>query len=340
VSSPAESGSGVAVVIVNANAGTLLRRTLAALERQTVRPQRVIVVDNLSSDGSTENLEERFPRVELLRPSENLGFAGGNNLGVRAAEGCDWVALLNPDAFAEPDWLEALLRAASENPEYAFFGSRLFSVSNVGCLDGTGDVYHVSGLAWRRDHGRPIGNGNAQPDEIFSPCAAAAFYRREAFLDIGGFDESYFCFYEDSDLSFRLRLKGYRCLYVPDAVVHHVGAATTGRESDFAIYHSFRNEIWTWVKNMPGALLWRYLPQHLLVNLLATALFVARGPRRAILTAQRDAILDLPRVLRERREVQATRSMSPAELRKHMAGGLTAYRVAAERAVRSIARRG
>ncbi|MDQ2911491.1 MAG: glycosyltransferase family 2 protein [Actinomycetota bacterium] len=325
--------ASVAVVIVNANAGEFLEQTLQALDRQTVRPERVIVVDNASTDGSAERLEERHADVEVHRQAENLGFAGGNNLGVRVAGDCRWIALLNPDAFAEPDWLEHLVDASKANPGYSFFASRLLDASRPERLDGTGDVYHVSGLAWRRDHGLPVAEADRPQGEVFSPCAAAALYDRKAFLEVGGFDESFFCYFEDSDLSFRLRLLGHRCLYVPEAVVHHVGSATTGRVSGFTIYHSFRNEVWTWAKNMPRPLLLLYLPQHVLVNLLATAFYTAKGPRRAILAAQRDAIKGLPRVLRERRSVQARRVVSAKELRSLMSGGLGAYRFAVQRAL-------
>jgi GT2 family glycosyltransferase len=307
-------GSSVAVVIVNKDAGLLLHRTLSALERQTVAPGRVIVVDNASEDGSIDGLEERFARIDLHRLDENLGFAGGNNYGVRAADGYEWIALLNPDAFAEPTWLEQLLRAAGEHPEFSFFGSRLLSVASVNRLDGTGDVYHVSGLAWRRDHGKRMLNGEPGPGEVFSPCAAAALYRRDALMDVGAFDESFFCYFEDSDLSFRLRLRGHRCFYVPDAVVNHVGSATTGRISDFTIYHSLRNDLWTWAKNMPAPLVWRYMPQHLMANLMTVGFYtlVGRGP--AALRAKRDALKGLPRILAERRRLQAEMTVSAREL--------------------------
>src|SRR5207248_6916636 len=142
--------------------------------RQTVGPGRVIVVDNNSDDGSVDGLEARFPRVEVHRLADNLGFAGGNNYGVKAAEGYKWIALLNPDAFPEPNWLETLLAATYEQPQFTFFGSRLVDAASGDRLDGTGDVYHVSGLAWRRDHGKRVQDGEPGPGEVFSPCAAAA----------------------------------------------------------------------------------------------------------------------------------------------------------------------
>ena len=112
----------------------------------------------------------------------------------------------------------------------------------------------MSGWAWQRGHGQRIGRVDdpEAAEEVFAPCAAAALYQRDAFQEVGGFDESYFCYFEDIDLGFRLRLAGHRCLYVPQAVALHLGAATAGRESDFAVYHAHRNLVWTYVKNMPA----------------------------------------------------------------------------------------
>jgi GT2 family glycosyltransferase len=315
----------VAVVIVNLNGGELLVRALDALAAQTLAPARVIVVDNASTDGSADRLEERLPGTEVIRLRENVGFAAGNNIGVAAADDCEWVALLNPDAFPEPRWLATLLAAAEANPEFTFFGSRLLRAGAPEELDGSGDVLHVSGMAWRRNHGDPAAGTALESEEVFSPCAAAALYLRDAFVGVGGFDEMYFCYFEDTDLSFRLRLAGHRCLYVPGAVVHHVGSAIAGVESDFTIYHSFRNLIWTWVKNTPRPLLWLYLPQHLLVNGLLLAAFAVRGRPGVILRAQRDAVRGLPRVLRERRLVQHMRRVESRELRRVMARGAGGY---------------
>jgi GT2 family glycosyltransferase len=313
----------VAVVIVNRNAGALLSEALEHLSRQTLAPVRTVVVDNASTDGSLDGLGEG---VEVIRLESNEGFARANNVAVSRVDDCDWVALLNPDAFPEPAWLEELVRAAREHPEYAFFGSRLVDHGTPTLLDGTGDQYHVSGWAWQRDHGRPRADvDETTAQEIFGPSAAAALYRRDAFLEVGGFDERYFCYYEDVDLAFRLRLAGHRCLYVPSSAVRHVGAAIAGRESDFAVYHAHRNLVWTYVKNMPGPLVWLYLPHHLAVNLLTLVWFSLRGHPGAIARAKVDAVRSLPDYVRARRTIQRTRTRSPRELRNAMARGLSGY---------------
>lgn len=312
-------------MIVNLNGGELLGRALDALARQTVRPARVIVVDNASTDGSAEALERRYPGVEIVQLDENIGFAAANNLVVRRADDCEWIALLNPDAFPEAAWLETLLDAAATDPGFSFFGSRLLRADDPEELDGAGDVYHVSGMAWRRGHRERADGAFLGREEVFSPCAAAALYRRDAFLSVGGFDESYFCYVEDTDLSFRLRLAGHQCLYVPQAVVHHVGSAIAGEQSDFTLYHSFRNLNWTFVKNMPRALFWLYLPQLLFINVLLLVALTLRRRPRIVLSAQWAAVRGLPRVLRQRRALQRARVARTSEIQHAMERGLGGY---------------
>ena len=319
------TSSNTAVVIVNYNGGELVEQALEALAAQTVAPERTIVIDNASSDGSPQRIAECFPEVELLRLGRNAGFAAGNNAGVRAAEGCKWVALMNPDALPESTWLERLLEAARAHPEYGFFGSLLVRADDPEEADGTGDAYHVSGIAWRRDNGRPLAEAHLEPGEIFSPCAAAALYRRDVFLDAGGFDEDLFAYYEDSDLAFRLRLLGQRCYYEPTAVVRHVGFATAGEESSFTVFHSQRNLVWAWVKNMPTPLLLIYLPQHLLVNLLNMGWYTTRGQAGPVLRSKVAAVRGLPAVWRRRREIQSKRAVPARVLRAQMERGAGAY---------------
>lgn len=303
----------VSVIIVNWNGNDLLRQCLRDLLQQTIPPTRILVIDNGSTDGSAEQIMD-LPRVAVRKLGENLGFAAGNN---RAFAECDteFVALLNPDAFPEPDWLEKLMAAARAHPDVAAFGCRQMVVGAEGVVDGLGDVYHLSGRIWRRGQGRSLQPSDLISGEIFSPCAGAALYRRAALADVGGFDEDFFCYVEDVDLGFRLRLKGYRSMYVPDAVVHHIGSATTGgQHSDFSVYHGHRNLVWTFVKDMPGALFWLLLPMHVLLNFLSLLWFALRGQGRVIWRAKRDALLGLPKMWHKRQCIQETRVASIREI--------------------------
>lgn len=303
----------VSVLIVNWNSGNLLTDCLRHLQSQTVLPERVFVVDNASTDGSGE-IDDPSGWIKVLRMPENIGFATGNN---RALDQCstEFVALLNPDAFPEPEWIARMLEAARQYPDAATFGSRQVCHDNPNVLDGIGDTYHISGLAWRSGHGRMQTPKDFISREIFSPCAAAAMYRRAALESIGGFDEDFFCYAEDVDLGFRLRLTGHSARYVPEAVVRHVGSATSGgKHSDFAVYYGHRNIVWTYVKNMPGMLFFIFLPLHLLMNVFSVVIFSIRGQFRVILQAKWDALKGLPNVWRIRQKLQEKRAASIREI--------------------------
>lgn len=310
-----KSKSRVTVIIVNWNGEQYLERCLSALMAQTVRPYEIILVDNASSDGSRD-IARCFPLVRLVAQKRNTGFAGGNNLAIgMASSDTEWIALVNPDVFTESLWLEQLLAAADANPEFDVFGSKLVCERDPTLLDGTGDVFHISGLVWRMAHGLPRATMNVGEHEVFSPCAAAAIYRRSALLKVSGFDEDFFCYAEDVDLGFRLRLAGYRSLYVPLSIVHHVGSGTTGgRNSDFSVYHGHRNLVWMFVKDMPGFLLWLLLPLHVLLNLVSVVWFTMRGQGRVILRAKYDALLGLPKMWRKRQQIQKARSASIGDI--------------------------
>jgi len=307
----------VGVVIVNLNSSDLLTRSLLAVASGTFKPTRIFVFDNGSQDGFREKIQACLDgnavlteRVEVSPLKTNIGFAAANN---RAIAMCDteFVALLNPDAFPQPDWLEQLLAAAERHPEVAAFGSRQMIDGRPGIVDGTGDVYHVSGLSWRAGHGRPLRDEDLVEREIFSPCAAAALYRRSALLEVGGFDEDFFCYFEDVDLGFRLRLAGYKCLYVPDAVVDHVGSASSGgRRSDFAVYHGHRNLVWCFVKNMPNPLFSALLIAHFIQSIFMTLVFAARGQGPTFFRAKWHAGKKIAQFWKKRQAIQRGRRAS------------------------------
>ncbi|TJZ77288.1 glycosyltransferase family 2 protein [Chitiniphilus eburneus] len=296
----------VTVIIVNWNAGELLERCIEKLNCQTKLPQRIVVVDNASSDASLAFLKEQL-NIELIRLDSNTGFAHANNIALSTVI-TEYVALLNPDAFPEPAWLEALIDCARRHPEAASVGS----LQLMDCMplraDGTGDCYHISGMMWRRNFNQPIEPAKEQEGQIFAPCAAAALYRMDALRCTGFFEERFFCYCEDVDLGFRLRLAGFNAYYAPKAIVTHIGSATSGgRHSDFAVYHGHRNLVWVYARNMPMALLVVFLPLHILANLIAILAAMRRGQSRTILRAKIDAMVRLPEFWKDRVRLSSLR---------------------------------
>jgi GT2 family glycosyltransferase len=310
----------VGLVIVTYNAAAYIGRALAAVAAQTRPPDEVVIIDNASSDGTSGVIEQATAGwsipVRVVPGGSNLGFAVANNRGVALLPHSDFIALLNPDAFPEPGWLSALLAAAEAHPEAGSFASRLMLDGKPGQLDGAGDVCHVSGLVWRHGHDRPERDvpEASRSGPVFAACAAAALYRREDWVRLGGLDERFFCYVEDVDLGFRLQLAGRTCFYVADAVVHHLGSASSGAGSGFAVYHGHRNLEWLFLKNMPGPLLWRYLPLHLVTWPLLLAWFTARGRGWSFVRAKWDAVGGMREAWRARTAVQALRVRTPDEI--------------------------
>lgn len=310
----------VSIVIVNWNGAKYLPICLDAVNSQTFTDYEVIVVDNASSDQSADDIEVQWPGVRVERLDENVGFAVANNLGGRIARG-SWLALLNNDAFPASDWLARLLDAANNHPQFSFFASCLIQSETEGRIDSAGDIYHISGHAWHRDSNMLLEETHHKLKEVFSPCAAAALYKRDEFLEVGGFDEQFISHFEDVDIGFRLRLRGSRCLYVPDAIVEHVGSASYGRESDITVYHVQRNLVWSYFMNMPGRLLWKYMLAHLVVNFVFLAYYSTRGQWKIIWRAKIDALRGMHETLRKRRSIQDNRKIGISELTRVMDHG-------------------
>jgi len=278
----------VSVVVVNWDARSLLRKCLVSLTAQRVSRPEIIVVDNGSSDGSAGVVLTDFPDVHLIRLQSNLGFARAANIGIRAAKG-EYVVLLNNDTEPEPGWLAELVRALDGNPDIGFCASKMVLYDNPSLADACGDFQTREGIP-------------------------GALYRRRVLEETGGFDDDFFIVHEDSDLSFRARLLGYRCLYVPTAVVRHHVSATLGKESNTAVYYAQRNMEFVFFKNMPTGLLLKYLPLHLLAKVLLFVRYILHRQARVFLRAELDAIRMMPKMLKKRRQIQRSRRISAAEI--------------------------
>lgn len=317
---PEDAPPEASIVIVNYNGGEHLAACVSALTEQTLTDFEVVVVDNASNDNSLEHAIRAAggdPRFVFDRAGANLGFAAGNNRGIARSRG-SLIVTLNPDAFPERDWLSTLCAAASERPDVAMFGSLQLTADGTDRLDGAGDRYLAFGIPWRDRNPARLDRARTahRPSfATFAPCAAAAAYRREAFEAVGGFDDDFFCYVEDVDLAFRLRLAGHCCLQLTDAKVRHVGGASSGGElSDFARFHGTRNLIWCFAKNMPGALLTVMLPLHLAALAILVLKAAGRGQAGTTVRAIASAWRGLPDIRKKREMAQAARTASNCDI--------------------------
>ncbi|WP_018998416.1 glycosyltransferase family 2 protein [Hirschia maritima] len=295
------------VIIVNFNGGDYLQGAVDSLKKQTFQDFELFVVDNASTDGSMEKLDiSGLSNVQLMPETENHGFAKGNNLAAAKAKG-DWLVMLNPDAVADESWLEKIKDGIDRFPDTKMFASAQYSLDEPSLMDGAGDCYHVFGIPWRGGYGRPV---EEMPDEgeCFSPCGASAAFHRQTFLDAEGFDESFFCYCEDVDLGFRLRLMGHRCIFLPQAMIHHAGSALSNKVGDFAVYHGTRNRLWVFVKNMPFFAFWLMIIPHFGMTFLIYLRGMQTGRAKAVRKAWLASWSSLSLLMSKRKDVQTTKT--------------------------------
>ena len=306
----------VSVVIPTWNGRALLDAVLESLERQSLAADEVIVVDNGSTDGTVEHLRSRRPSVTVVALGENTGFAAAVNRGIERASG-DVVALVNNDIELHPEFLRELVAGLEADPGAASAAAKMLRFDDREVLDAAGDTLRWSGVALQRGQGERDRGQYDAPGRVFSACAGAALYRRAAFEEVGTFDEAFFAYLEDVDWGFRAQLAGLGCVYVPTAIAYHVGSATTrreGRPDPFFYGLPRRNNVWMVLKNYPGSALARHAPA-LLVNHAGLVYVAVRdGMAGAHWVALRDAARGLPRVLRQRRAIQAARRVGRREL--------------------------
>ena len=307
----------VSVVVVVYESGPTLAECLAALGGQTYRDCEIILIDNASSDRTAQAAAKIDPTIRLIENDDNRGFAAAANQGAKAAGG-RWLALLNPDAYADPNWLARLVAAAAANPDVRCFASRQLMAQDPTKLDGLGDVMALAGYPFRGGYTHPD-PGVMEPGWVFSACGGAMMIERALFERVGGLDERLFCYCEDVDLGYRLRLIGEPTLLVPDAVVRHVGSASSGgRRSDFAVFHGTRNRLWVFVKDTPPALFWLTLPLHMLATLVLFARHATRGEVATPIKGLIFGVRHIAVALEARREAQATRTASSWDIARAM----------------------
>ncbi len=303
------------MVVPNWNGERFLSSCLGSLREQSFKDFDTILVDNGSKDGSVAFVGSDFPEVRVLTLGENRGFSAAVNAGIRASR-AEYVALLNNDTETHPRWLEALMEAVAAYPAAGSFASKLVDFNDRRVLDGAGDVLRRSGLPYRLGHGEPDRGQYDEATFVFGACAGAALYRRSMLDDIGLFDEDFFANCEDGDLSFRAQLAGYRCVYVPESVVYHMGSATFGKRSQVATRLGTRNSLCMLVKNLPTPLVPGYLPfvtAGQLSRLIVTASTSTLG---AHLEGLAGALRLLPLMLRKRREIQKRRRVPIGYIRR------------------------
>jgi GT2 family glycosyltransferase len=299
----------VSVIIPNWNGARWLERCLRALRTQRFQDFELILVDNGSTDDSQGLARRDYPEVRWVGLPHNMGFAAAVNRGIRAARG-ELIALLNNDTEVDPGWLEALVDAMDRHSDVAMLASRMRKDAERDRIDSVGCRLNWDGFAMSLGDGELDDGRFDQEREVFCPCGGAALYRRALFDAIGLFEESFFAYCEDVDLGFRAQLAGHRCLYVPDAVVYHIGSATTGTASDFAIRLTTRNRLLMVIRCYPWPQVLTQIPKILRAECWAAQPLWNQSRFDVALSAYRSFLRHLPRALVARCRIQARRRVT------------------------------
>lgn len=306
----------IAAIVLNWHGLPDTRAAVASLLAQTHPRVQVIVADNGSAPAETAVLEQEFgDRIEVIRNGANLGFAGGNNRAIEqalAANQAEFVALLNNDAVAAPDWLERLVAAAAEQPSAGAFASRMVYHDRPEIIENTGIDVLSSGDFLPRARGSAA-SAPRRSGPVLGTCAGATMYRCSALRELGLFREDYFVNFEDVDLSLRLTVSGHACWYVDDAVVRHKLNTSVRKARDDAFRRrSIRNMTHAYWVNVPLAAAILNLPWLLATWLLAPLFAAACGRLHfaALLVAGRlDFLRRLPQLVADRRRLRGHRRL-------------------------------
>jgi GT2 family glycosyltransferase len=306
----AESTTQISIVIPSWNAKDDLKACLDSLLMQSI-PARIIVVENGSMDGSLEYLQSHYPQIDLVIHHENKGFAGGVNAGIRLSmeRGDEYVALFNNDAVADPDWLKNMVGVLSVEKEYGIATCKFMAIDRTH-LDSTGDIYTNWGLTFPRGRGEPVSDIYDSVTTVFAASGGASLYRTAMLKEIGLFDEDFFAYYEDVDISFRAQLAAWQVRYVPGAIAYHQIGATSGKMKGFTTYQTMKNLPLLLYKNVPSRYLWRIGWRLTVARTFFLIRAISRGLGWYAIKGDLKATQLLFKKIGERRQIQKTKRVS------------------------------
>ncbi len=307
----------VAVVIPNWNGEDLLSKCIDSLLSQQSLSHVIIVVENGSIDSSLDILESYGNSITVLKQPKNLGFAGGVNVGIQYAidNNFEYIALFNNDAVADSLWIKKLYDAFQTNEKVGIVTSKIL-IGNTGKLDSTGDWYTTTGMPFPRGRGEIDSGQYDKKTSVFGASGGASLYRTSLFRDIGLFDEDFFAYYEDVDISFRAQLRSWKVLFEPEAIVYHALSATSSKLGYFAIKQSAKNFWFLYIKNVPFPLSIKFFPSALYRYSRMFAARVIKGGFWAFFSGFIKSLVLLPKKIVQRHSIQKNRTVSSAYIEK------------------------
>jgi GT2 family glycosyltransferase len=318
--------SNATIVIVSWNAKEYLDKCLTSVANQSHPDYNVIFLDNGSGDGTVDFIRKRFPGVQLMSLDRNYGFAKANNIGIEEAlknPQTKHIVLLNSDTIVERDFLKELIATAESNPKIGCCQPRMLSVDDPKIFDAVGITLSKSGEAIQLGYDEPDSGQYNIPKEVFGANAGAALYGSEMLRQVGLLEEACFIYYEDVDLAIRARLAGWKCMYVPKAVVYHKHSIAFGKHSPIKEYLLTRNRYYYIIKNLPISFVLLFLLRQmksatgLIIRIAFRALIFDRKGveiNALLLKAHFHALKRIPEMIKKRFEIRSNRVISNQEL--------------------------
>jgi GT2 family glycosyltransferase len=280
----------VSIVIPNYNGEKYIETCLKSVFNQDFADYEVVVVDNASKDKSPEMIQKQYSEVIYIQNKENYGFAKAVNQGIKQAKG-KYVVLLNNDVEVEVDWLRNLYQCINRDENIFGVSSKMLQFYERDLIDDAGDNYNILGWANKIGDGDNKSRYNKSA-KVFSACAGAAIYRKSVFDEIGMFDEDFFAYMEDVDIGYRARIYGYYNMFCSDAIVYHIGSATSGSKyNEFKIKLAARNNLYVVYKNMPLLQLLINLPFLVLGEMIKMLFFVKKGYGKIYFNGKKEGII-------------------------------------------------
>ncbi|HNX10815.1 MAG TPA: glycosyltransferase family 2 protein [bacterium] len=311
----ANSSPKISVIIPNLNGADFLKNCLPSLKAQSEPDFELILVDNNSIDDSRGITRNYFPTAQIIKNEKNEGFSRAVNMGIAAANS-EYIFLLNNDTALDRHCLERIIQFLEQNNQVHFGATKMLYYHDHRIINNTGDTFSIYGAANRRGNGEIDRGQYEKIEKITGACAGAAFYRRSLLEELGGFDEDFFAYLEDVDLSLRAQALGYECWYLPEAIVYHVDGGTSQKFKNFSFFLVTRNSLYTVLKNFPTGLLITSLP----FLLLSQGRNIINGFRFHCLKSVIRVYLDLGKnfrkLYRKRRQIQKNRKVSCRYMRK------------------------
>lgn len=304
----------ISVVIVNWNGSFFIQKCIQSVIDQNRQDIEIIIVDNASTDNSIQIISAEFPTVHIIRNTINTGFAHGCNQGLASAQGC-YILFLNTDAWLDQNFFQPLIEKFEQSPNIAAITPRVLRADNPELLDSCGSFWSMTTWLYHIGYSKPAKYSKYNKAKYFFALKGAVFMvKRESIRKVGAFDNSFWCYYEETDLCHRFWIAGFSCLYYPGSQAYHIGGASAAQAPNALFhFHNFKNQLQSFVKNFSLRTLLYVLPTHIILMIGISIIWTLQGKLRhaaSIYQAIGWTLYHLPEIVQKRRATQILRIVS------------------------------